>query len=56
MLFAALASVVIATCYDGDTCTTTTGERVRLACIDTPELQGKRADPIQAIEAHDHLR
>ena len=32
MLFASLASVVIATCYDGDTCTTTTGERVRLAC------------------------
>ena len=56
MLFAALASVVIATCYDGDTCTTTTGERVRLACIDTPELQGKRADPITAIEARDHLR
>ena len=39
MFFAALASVVIASCYDGDTCTTTTGERVRLACIDTPELQ-----------------
>ena len=56
MLFAALASVVIATCYDGDTCTTTTGERVRLACIDTPELQGKRADPITTIEARDHLR
>jgi micrococcal nuclease len=56
MLFAALASVVIATCYDGDTCTTTTGERVRLACIDTPELQGKRADSIPAIEARDHLR
>ena len=37
MLFAALASVVIATCFDGDTCTTTTGERVRLACIDAPE-------------------
>ena len=56
MLFAALASVVIATCYDGDTCTTTTGERVRLACIDTPELQGKRPDPIPAIEARDYLR
>ena len=56
MLFAALASVVIATCYDGDTCTTTTGERVRLACIDTPELRGKRADPIPALAARDHLR
>ena len=36
MLIAALASVVIASCYDGDTCTTTTGERVRLACAIRP--------------------
>ena len=56
MLFAALASVVIATCYDGDTCTTTTGERVRLACIDTPELVGKGAEPVPARAARDHLR
>ena len=56
MLFAALASVVIATCYDGDTCTTTNGERVRLACIDTPELIGKRAKPVPAIAARDYLR
>ena len=56
MLFAALASVVIASCYDGDTCTTTTGERVRLACIDTPELVGKRAEPVPAKAARDHLR
>ena len=56
MLFAALASVVIASCYDGDTCTITTGERVRLACIDTPELRGKRAKPVPAKAARDHLR
>ena len=56
MLFAALASVVIASCYDGDTCTTTTGERVRLAYIDTPELVGKRAEPAPAKAARDHLR
>ena len=56
MLLAALATVVIATCYDGNTCTTTTGERVRLACIDTPELRGKRAEPIPAKAARDHLR
>ena len=56
MLFAALASVVIASCYDGDTCTTTTGERVRLACIDTPELTGKGAEPVPARAARDHLR
>ena len=56
MLIAALASVVIASCYDGDTCTTTTGERVRLACIDTPELVGKRAEPVLAKAARDHLK
>ena len=55
MLFVALASVVIASCYDGDTCTITTGEQVRLACIDTPELRGKRAEPIRAKAARDHL-
>ena len=56
MLLSDLASVVIASCYDGDTCTTTTGERIRLAYIDTPELQGNRADPIPARAARDHLR
>ena len=56
MLFAALASVVIASCYDGDTCTTTTGERVRLACIDPPELTGKGAEPVPTNAARDHLR
>ena len=56
MLLAALASVVIASCYDGDTCTTTIGERIRLACIDTPELLGKRAEPVPARAARDHLR
>ena len=33
-----------------------TGERVRLACIDTPELSGKRAEPVPAKAARDHLR
>ena len=56
MLIAAIASVVIASCYDGDTCTTTTGERVRLACIDTPELVGMRAEPMPGRAARDHLR
>ena len=56
MLIAALASVVIASCYDDDTCTTTTGKRVRLACIDTPELVGMRAEPVPARAARDHLR
>ena len=56
MFLAALASVVIASCYDGDTCTTTTGERIRLACIDAPELRGKRAQPVFAEAARNHLR
>ena len=56
MLLALLSSVVIASCYDGDTCTTTAGEKIRLACIDTPELRGKRADPIPARAARDYLR
>ena len=48
-------TVVIDSCYDGDTCTTTEGEKIRLACIDTPELRGSRADPIPAKEARDFL-
>ena len=56
MLLAALSFVVIASCYDGDTCTTTTGERVRLACIDTPALVGMRAEPVPAKAARDFLR
>ena len=48
--------VVIASCYDGDTCTSSTGEKIRLACIDTPELRGKRAEPVPAKAARDHLR
>ena len=35
---AAPESVTISDCYDGDTCRTTDGERIRMACIDTPEL------------------
>ena len=56
VLLVALSFVVIASCYDGDTCTTTTGERVRLACIDTPELVGMRAEPVPAKAARDFLR
>ena len=50
----ALASfpiVFIKDCYDGDTCTTLKGEKIRLACIDTPELKGWKADPMPAKEA-----
>ena len=50
-----MQTVFIKDCYDGDTCTTLKGEKIRLACIDTPELKGKRADPILAIESRDYL-
>ena len=52
---AELPTTLIKNCYDGDTCTTIDGEKIRLACIDTPELKGKKADPIAAKEARDFL-
>ena len=52
---AKLPTTIIKNCYDGDTCTTIDGERIRLACIDTPEIKGKKADPIPAKEARDFL-
>ena len=52
---AELPTTIIKNCYDGDTCTTIDGEKIRLACIDTPEIKGKKADPIPAKEAKDFL-
>ena len=52
----AYPAVSIKGCWDGDTCRTSTGEKIRLACIDTPELTGPRADPGPAKAARDHLR
>ena len=49
------SSIFIKSCYDGDTCTAVTGEKIRLACIDTPELKGKNANKIPAEEARDFL-
>ena len=46
-----LPKTIIKDCYDGDTCTTINGEKIRLACIDTPELKGKKANPIEAKKA-----
>ena len=53
--FASLPIVFIKNCYDGDTCTTLKGEKIRLACIDTPELKGWKADHISAKEARDFV-
>ena len=54
-IFASLPTVFIKECYDGDTCTTSTGEKIRLACIDTPELKGWNAAPIPANSASEFL-
>jgi len=53
--WSSLPIVFIKECYDGDTCTTLKGEKIRLACIDTPELKGWNADPIPAKEARDFV-
>ena len=53
--FASLPNVFIKNCYDGDTCTTLKGEKIRLACIDTPELKGLNANPFLAKKARDFL-
>ena len=52
---ASLPKVFIKNCYDGDTCTTFKGESIRLACIDTPELKGRNANPIPAKSAKNFL-
>ena len=54
-VFASSPIVFIKECYDGDTCTTFKGETIRLACIDTPELKGRNANPIPAKLAKDFL-
>jgi len=50
-----IGEITIKDCYDGDTCTSSDGEKIRLACIDTPELKGKRAKPNKAIAAKNFL-
>ena len=50
-----IGEITIKGCYDGDTCTSSDGEKIRLACIDTPELKGKRAKPNEAIAARNFL-
>ena len=52
---ASLTNTIIRSCYDGDTCTAVDGEKIRLACIDTPEINGKDANKIPAEEARDFL-
>ena len=62
----AVPRVTIASCQDGKTCTSTTGESIRIACIDVPEMKEQpRLRPTsmqavllpnsRAIRAIDHL-
>ena len=39
--------VKIEKCYDGDTCTSSDGEKIRLACIDAPELKDDDTENIK---------
>ena len=55
LAFASTPTVFIKDCYDGDNCATLKWDKIILACIDTPELKGKRADLIQAKEERDLL-
>ena len=50
-----IGEITIKDCYDGDTCTSSEGEKIRLACIDTPEIRGERAKPTEAVAARDFL-
>lgn len=46
-----LHPVEVTRCHDGDTCTTTDGEKIRFACIDAPELKQP-----YGIASRDYLR
>ena len=50
-----IPSVIVEKCYDGDTCTTESGEKIRLACIDAPEIRGKNADPLKAKASREFI-
>ena len=50
-----VGKVTIRNCYDGDTCTSSDGEKIRLACIDTPELRGKERVQMSAAGARDYV-
>jgi len=51
----AQATITIGSCYDGDTPTSMAGEKIRLACINSSELNGSHVDPLPALAALDFL-
>ena len=52
----AAPTVMIERCHDGDSCRTTNGEAIRLACIDAPELTGPPNAQRLAQASRDYLR
>ena len=50
-----IGEIKIKDCYDGDTCTSSEGEKIRLACIDTLEIKEKRAKTNEAIAVKNFL-
>ena len=52
----AAPTVLIERCHDGDTCRTSSGETIRLACIDAPELTGPPEARPLAQASRDYLR
>ena len=48
-------NTTIISCYDGDTCTSSEGEKIRLACIDTPEIRANKINQEKALLARDFL-
>ena len=52
----AAPTVKIERCHDGDTCRTRSGETIRLACIDAPELSGPPEERSLAQASRDYLR
>jgi len=45
------ATSTVQTCYDGDTCTLSTGDKIRLRWVNTPELRPPEAYGIEARDA-----
>ena len=52
----AAPTVMIDRCHDGDTCRTRSGETIRLACIDAPELTGAPEVRPLAQASRDYLQ
>jgi len=58
LLVLSVKADVITKVYDGDTVTTSSGEKIRLACIDAPEISNNRhgkKDPINGPAAQKWL-